>query len=41
MILGWASGATRLPTRRARVYGFLVALCAPLLLLAGMIVIAW
>jgi hypothetical protein len=41
LLLGWANGATRLSTRRARIIGYLVSLAAPLLLLIGMVAIAW
>ncbi len=41
IVLAWAGGATRLPTRRTRVAGVLTSLAAPLVLLLGMLAAAW
>jgi hypothetical protein len=41
LAIGWATGAGRLPGRRARIGAFAVSLAGPLLLLAGALAVTW
>jgi hypothetical protein len=39
--IGWATGAGRLGTRRARLIGYVISLAGPLLFVVGALAVTW